>query len=240
MKMGFMMCAIGFFIFFESITCHSSSTAVSDESLCRQYSDSFETFDFERWQEVLIYSKIQGTVTVDNEKLILKAPTNVPCEIQVYSLFALDGDFDIQTDYDVSSFDYTTGCIFNAGLVLQTEDDENSYKCYISMKKPKDGLIYRARLDYRGETRIEQFRLKDAAPKGTIRIVREKGIISFLILHSTEWKTIYTFKKQSSERLRIRFKFQTRTEENVKENCHEPAIFYDNFQVNSCTHIVVD
>ena len=187
MKMGFMMCAIGFFTLCASITCHSSASAAPGDSSCRQYSDSFETFDFERWQEVLIYSKVQGTVTVDNEKLILKAPSNAACEIQVYSLFALDGDFDIQTDYDVSSFDNTAGCIFNAGLVLQTEDDENSYKCYIAAR-PK-GLVYRARFDYRGETNIEAFRVKDAAPTGTIRVVRENGIISFLVLQSTEWKT---------------------------------------------------
>ena len=238
MKMGFMVSVIGFFILCASITCHSSSATVSDESLCRQFSDSFEIFNFERWQEILIYSKVQGTVTVDNEQLILAAPTDVPCEIQVYSLFALEGDFDIQADYDISSVDYTAGCIFNAGLVLQTEDDKNSYKCYISAR-PK-GLVYRARLDYRGETNIETFRLKEAAPKGTIRVVRKRGIVSFLTLQSSEWRTIYTFTKPSAERLRIRFKFQTRTEGNLEGNCIEPAVFFDNFQVNSCTHIVVD
>ena len=71
------------------------------ESTCSEYSDSFESYNLERWQDVLLYSRQSGTVGVKDGLLNLRCPKDDPCEIQIYSLFTFEGDYDVQADYTV-------------------------------------------------------------------------------------------------------------------------------------------
>jgi hypothetical protein len=203
---------------------------------CAKYSDHFDTYNPERWQEVLLYSRARGVVAVKKGRLLLKAPQkDEPSEIQVYSLFTFDGDFDIQADYDVSERVEAELCRFNAGIVLQTLGDEKSYKCYVAVTPGKD-LFFRARLDLAGEDKLEKHKKGRALECGTIRITRKDGRLSFLILKGDEWYPIYNFRGPCREKLRMRFKLQTGDDEE-RQTC--PAtVRFDNFIVNSCDTIV--
>jgi hypothetical protein len=204
---------------------------------CGKYSDAFDTYNIEHWQEVLLYSKAQGTVTVENGQLVLNTPRNEPIEIQIYSLFTFSGDFDIQTDFDLSTVEPKKHCRFNGGVVMQTLGDERSYKCYVA-HVPQKGLFFRSRLDRFGEQNLEKQKLHTAPQRGTIRVVRKDGRITFLALESQQWRPIYVFQKPCTEKLRMRFKLQT-GEDGSREPC--PTIMkFDNFTVNSCNAILVE
>jgi hypothetical protein len=206
------------------------------QKVCAEYSDPFDTYKAERWQEVLLYSKALGAVAVENGKLTLTTPKDEPCEIQVYSLFCLVGDFDIQADYDFSEPPQLPRCRFNAGLVVQTPGDQRSYKCYIAAAEKED-FFFRSRLDSSGDHNIERFKGTVAAQSGSIRIVRKGRHVSFLALEAGEWHTVYNFKEPSNEKLRVRFKLQTSGEDEGLQPC-PVTVKFDNFKVNSCDGIV--
>ena len=205
---------------------------------CSEYSDHFDTLNPERWQEVLLYSKARGTVAVQDRWLHLKTPVDEPCEIQVYSLFAFEGDFDIQADYDFSNPKGLPQCRFNTGLVLQTLGDEKSYKCYIAAAQKED-LLFRARLDASGEHNLEIFKGTPAPQAGVIRVLRKAGRLSFLTLEAGAWHTLYVFVEPCHEKLRLRFKLQTSGEQENMQAC-PVAVKFKNFTVNSCEKIVED
>jgi hypothetical protein len=214
----------------------ASAQQPSHQKPCTEYSDPFDTCNPDRWQEVLFYSKARGTVAVENGKLTLTTPKDEPCEIQVYSLFCLVGDFDIQAEYDFSSPPQLPLCRFNAGLVVQTPGDERSYKCYIAAAQKED-FFFRGRLDASGDHNLERYK-GDAAPHtGFIRIVRKGGRLSFLTLEAGTWRTIYTFGEPSSEKLRVRFKLQSSGDDEGMQPC-PVTVKFDNFKVNSCDGIV--
>jgi hypothetical protein len=203
---------------------------------CAEYSDRFDTFNPERWQEVLLYSKARGKVSVDHGWLSISTAEDEPSEIQVYSLFSFDGDFDIQADYDLPGSKGLPLCRFNTGLVLQTLGDERSYKCYIAAAQKED-FLFRARLDASGEQNLEKHKGRPAPMAGTIRIIRKAGQLSFLTLESGEGRTLYTFAHSCQERLRVRFKLQTSEDEEGMQAC-PVTVRFANFKVNSCDKIV--
>jgi hypothetical protein len=210
----------------------------SDQKPCSEYADRFDTFNPERWQEVLLYSKARGTVSADNGWLSIGTPEDEPCEIQVYSLFCFDGDFDIQADYDLSD---SKGlglplCRFNTGLVVQTLGDERSFKCYIAAAQKED-FLFRARLDVSGEKNLEKYKGRPAPKTGVIRITRKAGQLSFLTRGDGEWQTQYTFAEPCQEKLRVRFKLQTSEDEEGMQAC-PVTVKFGKFQVNSCDKIV--
>lgn len=205
---------------------------------CAEYSDRFETYNPERWQEVLLYSKAHGKVSVENGWLSIRSAEDEPCEIQVYSLFAFDGDFDIQADYELPGSKDLPQCRFNAGMVVQTLGDERSYKCYIAAAQ-KEEFLFRSRLDASGEKNLEKHKGKPAPKAGVIRIIRKAGQISFLTLEAGEWRTVYTFLTSSQEKLRVRFKLQTSEDEEGFQVC-PVTVKFANFQVNSCDKILED
>jgi hypothetical protein len=174
-------------------------------------------------------------VSVENGRLTLKAPKDEPCEIQVYSLFCFEGDFDLQAEYDFSDPTGLPLCRFNVGLVMQTPGDEMSYKCYLAAAQKED-LFFRGRLDAFGEKNLEKYK-GDAAPEtGIIRIVRKAGQISFLTFETDRWRTLYTFIKPCREKLRVRFKAQTSGDDDGMLPC-PVTVKFDNFKVNSCDRI---
>ena len=203
---------------------------------CSEYSDPFAAFNLDRWQEVLLYSKAQGTVSAANGWLSISTPEDEPCEIQVYSLFCFDGDFDIQADYDLAGSKELPLCRFNAGLVMQTLGDERSYKCYIAAAQKED-FLFRARQDVFGEKNLEQYKGKPAPKAGVIRIIRKAGQLSFLTREAGEWRTLYTFAQSCQEKLRVRFKLQTSEDEEGMQAC-PVTVKFANFKVNSCDKIV--
>jgi hypothetical protein len=208
----------------------------SDQKPCSEYADRFDTFNPERWQEVLLYSKARGTVAVENGGLTLKTPKDEACEIQVYSLFAFEGDFDIQADYDFSDPKGLPQCRFNAGLVVQTLGDERSFKCYIAAAQKED-FMFRARLDVSGEKNLEKYKGRPAPKAGVIRIIRKAGQLSFLTRENGEWRTLYTFAEPCQEKMRVRFKLQTSEDEEGMQAC-PVTVKFANFTVNSCDKIV--
>jgi hypothetical protein len=214
----------------------TASGQQSDRKPCSEYSDPFDTYNPERWQEVLLYSKAQGAVAVENGGLTLTTPKDEACEIQVYSLFTFEGDFDIQADYDFSDPKGLPQCRFNTGLVLQTLGDERSYKCYIAAAQ-KEEFLFRARLDASGEKNLEKYKGRPAPKAGIIRIMRKSGQLSFLTLEAGEWRTLYTFAARCQEKLRVRFKLQTSEDEEGMQACPVTAKFAK-FKVNSCAQIV--
>jgi hypothetical protein len=207
-----------------------------DQKPCSEYSDRFDTFNLERWQEVLLYSKARGTLSVDNGWLSIGTPEDEPCEIQVYSLFCFDGDFDIQADYDLSGSKGLPVCRFNTGLVLQTLGDERSFKCYIAAAQ-KEEFLFRARLDVSGEKNLEKYKGRPAPKSGIIRIIRKAGRLSFLTRDDGEWRTLYTFTEPCQEKLRVRFKLQTSEDEEGMQAC-PVTVKFGKFQVNSCDKII--
>jgi len=94
---------------------HASWGQQPNPTPCLEYSDRFATYNPERWQEVLLYSKARGRVSAEDGWLNIRTPKDEPCEIQVYSLFCFDGDFDLQADYDLSSSESLPLCRFNTG-----------------------------------------------------------------------------------------------------------------------------
>jgi hypothetical protein len=203
---------------------------------CSDYSDHFDTLNPERWQEVLLYSKARGTVAVQDRWLHLKTPADEPCEIQVYSLFCFDGDFDIQADYDFANPGGLPLCRFNTGLVVQTLGDEKSYKCYIAAAQKED-FLFRGRVDVAGEKNLELYKGMPAPRAGVIRIVRKAGHLSFLTLEASAWRTLYAFVEPCHEKLRVRFKLQTSGDEENMQPC-PVEVKFKNFTVNSCEKIV--
>ncbi len=203
---------------------------------CNAYSDNFDIYNLERWSDILLYSRNRGMVTVEDGQLVLGAPGPDANEIQVYSLFTFKGDFDIQIDYEVLNPEKVKLCRFNTGMVLQTLDDEISYKCYIA-QKPLKNLMFRSRFDKFGEKNIEKYKLKNAPYSGAIRIVRKKDIISFSALKKDQWMDVYIFRHPCKDKLRLRLKLQTGDNEIKKDTC-SVFIRFDNFTVNSCDRIL--
>ena len=216
-----------------------SSALTQQEPLqkpCGAYSDHFETYNIVRWQEVLLYSRVQGVVAVENGRLTLRTPAEEPCEIQVYSLFSFEGDFDIQAEYDFSDPRGVPPCRFNIGMVMQTLGDEQSYKCYLAAAQKED-FFFRARLDAFGDKNLEKHKGHVAPDVGVIRMVRKAGQISFLTIEAGSWRTVYTFSKPCHEKLRVRFKAQTSGDDEGLQPC-PVTVKFDNFTVNSCDRIV--
>lgn len=214
----------------------ASTQLPSQQKPCSEYSDPFDTYNPERWSEVLFLSMARGAISVDNGWLTLTTPKDQPCEIQLYSLFSLSGDFDIQTQYDFSSPPQLPLCRFNAGLVIQTLGDEKSYKCYIAAALKED-FFFRARLDASGEKNLEKYKGRIAPQEGFIRVVRKGGQISFLTLEAGEWRVIHAFSEPCNEKMRVRFKLQTSGEDESMQPC-PVTVRFDNFKVNSCDRIV--
>jgi hypothetical protein len=228
------MVAAGLGVAFSSaVVC---SQEQSNQTPCSAYSDHFDTYNPDRWQEVLLYSKARGALAVVNGQLTLKTPVDEPCEIQVYSLFCFEGNFDIQVNYDFSDPERLAQCRFNTGLVVQTPGDEKSYKSYIAAAQ-KEEFFFRGRVDVSGEKNLEKYK-GDAAPQaGVIRLVRKAGNIAFLTLEAGTWRTLYEFREPCHEKLRVRFKLQTGSDEDGMQPCSVTARF-DDFKVNSCEKIV--
>lgn len=122
---------------------------------CEEHSDSFKTYDMEKWQDVLLYSQAKGAVSVKQGELFLSTPQKKPTEIEVYSLFSLIGDFDLQIDYHIYQNNNHRKCRFNSGIVMQTLDDEKSYKFYVS-EKPGKGLLFTGRHDIENKINKEK------------------------------------------------------------------------------------
>ena len=200
---------------------------------CTRFSDTFETLDVTKWQEVLVYSAAQGQVSVQRERLRLAAPSNQETEIQVYALFVFTGDFDIQADYDLENARLAPDCRLNAGMVLQTQGDALSYKCYVGLR-PGEEALFRGRVDWDGERNQELHKVKGAPAQGTLRIVRQKGSIRFLALKNNKWMTVCQFRLPCVDPIRLRFKLQMERETQATHPCPTAAVAFDNFKVNAC------
>ena len=227
---------LSFVLFVCFIGLPAFSQAGTPPEECAKYSDHFDAYRADRWQEVLLYSEAQADFAIENGHLMLKSPKGEPCEVQVYSLFTFDGDFDIQADYDVTKEEKQQMCRFNAGLVLQTLGDEKSYKSYVAMT-PGKGLFFRARLDHFGEQNIEIHKAESAPQKGALRVARQGGQVRFSALVDGKWQQIYEYKEACPEKLRVRFKLQTGGDEEEGQTC-PVRVNFDNFLVNSCYKIV--
>lgn len=203
---------------------------------CLEYSDAFDTFNPERWQEVLLYSKAEATVRVADGSLRLETPPDTPCEAQVYSLFTFQGDFDIQADYEVVGGDELKACRFNAGLVLQTPNDETSYKFYVA-SNGRDQFLFRARRDRFGEENQEAYKTECRVPMGCMRVKREGPRVTFLSKEGDDWRTVYAFDDPGKERMRLRFKLQTNVREEEGKLC-PVVVKFDNFTVLACETIL--
>ena len=228
------MVAVGLAASFPSFA--ASSEQQANQKPCSDYSDHFDTYNPERWQEVLLYSKARGAIALDNGWLTLSTPKDEPCEIQVYSLFCFEGDFDIQADYNFSGSTGLPFCRFNTGLVMQTLGDEKSFKFYVAAAQKED-FFFRGRLDSSGEKNLEKFKGTAAPQNGVIRIVRKAGQVSFLTLQAGAWLTLHTFKEPCDEKLRVRLKLQTSDDEEGMLPC-PVTVKFDNFKVNACDKIV--
>lgn len=202
---------------------------------CSEYSDSFDTFNPERWQEVLLFSKARATVRVVDGSLCMETPPEDSSEAQVYSLFTFKGDFDIQVDYELVGGEDLKACRFNAAMVLQTLGDEMSYKFNISASG-KDHFLFRARRDLFGEQNQEMFKMPCEALKGSLRARREGARITFLAREGGDWRKVYTFEGPCEERMRLRFKLQTSDREESGKLC-PVAIKFTKFTVLSCEAI---
>ena len=227
---------IGLVLIISALFLAGNVQAASKQISCSSYSDNFDSFNPERWQEVLLYSATQGSVEVDNGQLVLSAADNQPTEIQLYSLFTFEDDFDIQADYKVVYPADMASCRLNAGLVMQTLDDKIRYKCYVS-KIPKNRLFFRGRHDLYDNEVLETGKKRPASPKGSIRIVRKEGRLTYLALVDNRWVEVFPFKEPNRKKMRLRFKLQTFFEDSNSMTC--PAtVKFDNFVVNSCERIL--
>jgi hypothetical protein len=216
-----------------------AGTQTPDLSPCKAYSDAFDFYNPQRWHEVLLYSKVKGRVSVEDGWMVLKAPGEKPVEVEVYSLFTFEGDFDLQLDYDLSDPTRLETCRFNAGMVLQTSGDRVSYKFYIATRERRE-LFYRVRMDRFGEHNVEMEKHPQASEKGTIRLIRRDGRIQcHLLRDDAGWEQIHVFESPNREALRLRLKLQTYREDETRQPCGAKVKF-DNFIVNSCDRIHPD
>lgn len=200
---------------------------------CGAFDDAFDRLDPARWAEVLLLSPSPGTVRSDGGRLLLEADDDKPHEIQVYSMFTLSGDFDVQVEYRVPAEDTTLApCRFNGGIVVQTQDDRLSYKAYIS-SKPDRRLLFRTRLDRFGEANLEKFQTRPAPESGILRLTRRAGRVTFRAWVDGVWQVIYPFRERCTEKMRVRFKLQTGGEEGMGQAC-PVTLALDNFRVNRC------
>ena len=229
---------IGLILIISALFLIGNVRATSQQIPCNSYSDNFDSFNPDRWQEVLLYSVTQGAVSVDKGQMVLNAAEDQPTEIQIYALFTFEGDFDIQADYDIEYPADMASCRLNAGLVMQTLDDKTRYKCYVS-KTPGNRLFFRGRLDLYDNEILEKGKKRPAVTKGTIRIVRKEGRITYLTLANSQWVEAFAFEKPNMEKLRLRFKLQTFSDGSDKMTC--PAtVKFDNFKVNVCHNVVAE
>jgi hypothetical protein len=206
---------------------------------CDSVNDSFDSLLPDRWAEVLLLSEVPGTVRAADGRLLLETDDDNPHEIQVYSLFTLSGDFDIQVDYQVPvDQSNLSPCRFNGGLVVQTLDDRLSYKAYVS-SKPDRRLLFRSRLDQYGEENVEKYQTRPAPDTGVLRLTRRDGRIVFRAWVDGEWKVIYPFGERCDEELRVRFKLQTGGETETPQAC-PMTLSLDNFKVNRCETLVME
>ena len=203
---------------------------------CSEYSDPFDTFNPERWQEVLLFSKGRPTVRVADGSLRLETVPDDPCEAQVYSLFTFQGDFDIQVDYELVGGEDLKACRFNAGLVLQTPGDETSYKFYIAANG-KDDFLFRARWDLLGEQNQESYKATPGTPRGCLRAKREGSRLTFLAKEGDDWRKVHAFDGLLEERMRLRFKLQT-SDQDVGGKLCPVGVKFDNFTVLTCETIL--
>ncbi len=213
-------------------------TDTMDKS-CLPFSDSFDSFDLNKWADVLLLSESQGNVFSKNGRLVLEAPGFRPCEILVYSLFTFGGDFDIQVDYDLTGNPVENFYKFNTGIVMQTLMDEKSYKVYAS-QIPGKKLYFKARADREGEKLIEKHKGESLDQNGRFRVVRKDGILSAFTTVGKEWLLLYQFKTPCNERLRLRFKLQTEPMDETGLRSFPALIEFDNFIINSCTNITIE
>ncbi len=205
---------------------------------CDSVNDSFDSLLPDRWAEVLLLSRSPGRIRAENGRLLLETDDDDPHEIQVYSLFTLSGDFDIQVDYGTPVDQMRLSpCRFNGGLVVQTLDDRLNYKAYIS-SKPDRRLLFRARLDRFGEDNLEKHQVRPAPDSGLLRLTRRDGRIVFRAWIDGEWEVIHPFRERSHEELRVRFKLQTGGETETPQAC-PVTLFLDNFKVNHCGKLVM-
>lgn len=206
---------------------------------CKKYSDSFDKLNRDHWYPALSYSEPPGKAFCEKGALILQTPSDEPCEIQVYSLFTLDGDFDISTGYEILAGSEGDNCRLNAGLVLTAEGDEDlSYKALVGITPPKKP-VYRARLDRQGLETMESKKFKEfAAPvQGRLRVVRKAGKITFLAEQDGKDKTVFEFETPCDRKLRVRFKLTTGSGRNMQDACMSVVSFSD-FTLDSCQGVV--
>jgi hypothetical protein len=205
---------------------------------CDSVNDSFDSLRPDRWAEVLLLSRSPGTVRAENGQLLLETTDDDPHEIQVYSLFTLSGDFDIQVDYQApADQSRLSPCRFNGGLVVQTLDDRLSYKAYVS-SKPDRRLLFRSRLDQFGEANLEKHQTRPAPDTGILRLTRRDGRIVFRARVDGDWDIVYPFGKRCDEELRVRFKLQTGGETETPQAC-PMLLSLDNFKVNRCETLIM-
>ncbi|MFP4308756.1 MAG: hypothetical protein ACLFRG_16285 [Desulfococcaceae bacterium] len=205
---------------------------------CDSVNDPFHRLHPDRWDEVLLLSPLPGSVRAENGRLLLETTDHDPHEIQVYSLFTLSGDFDIQVDYNVPAENPSlTPCRFNGGLVVQTVDDRLGYKAYVS-SKPDRRLLFRGRLDRFGEDNLEKYQIRPAPDTGVLRLTRRDGRIVFRAWVDGEWDVVYPFRERCREELRVRFKLQTGGKTETPQAC-PVTLALDNFKVNHCGKLVM-
>ncbi|NOX34536.1 MAG: hypothetical protein GXP56_12525 [Deltaproteobacteria bacterium] len=222
-------------LLFQGQTVHADN----ENFECQKFSDTFESYDINKWADVTLLSKSQGIVYVKNGKLVLKAPEQEPCEIQVYSLFTFEGDFDVQSDYDISYSREKESCRFNAGIVMQTLGDEKSYKTYVAVN-PGKNPFFKARVDSKGEKNIEKHKGMHISLTGSFRVIRKNNIISSYKKEQGNWHLVYQFNTPCPEKLRMRFKLQTGDANGPDKEACPVLIKFDNFKVNSCTSITAE
>lgn len=207
---------------------------------CESVNDSFDRLDPTRWAEVLILSQSRGSVRVEEGKLLLSARDSNPHEIQVYSLFTLSGDFDIQVAYRFpAEKDTIAPCRFNSGIVVQTLDDSLSYKGYVA-SKPDRKLIFRSRLDRHGEENMEKFQTRPAPANGFLRLTRRDGRMVFRTWDGNGWTVTYPFGERCTEKMRVRFKLQTGGDDDGAEQACPVTVAFDDFQVNQCETVILE
>jgi hypothetical protein len=227
-------------LFTASLLLAGLSPAAAAETVpCGAVNDSFDRLDPARWAEVLLLSPSRGTVRVDKGRLLLTATDAKPHEIQVYSLFTLSGDFDVQVAYQFpAEKDAISPCRFNSGIVAQTLDDRLTYKGYVA-SKPERELIFRSRLDRHGEENIEKFQTRPAPANGILRLTRRDGRMVFRTWDGKDWRVTYPFSERCTEKMRVRFKLQTGGDAGAEQSC-PVTVAFDDFQVNHCETVTLE
>ncbi|MEW5734131.1 MAG: hypothetical protein AB1921_04705 [Thermodesulfobacteriota bacterium] len=202
---------------------------------CAKYSDDFDKLDRDRWYPALGYSEHHGKAFCDKGGLILQTPSDEPCEIQVYSLFTLEGDFDISVGYEILAGTEGPSCRMNTGLVLTADGNEDiSYKALVGVTPPGK-TVYRARLDRLGIQMVEKKKFKEfpAPAAGRIRVVRKDGRITYFATEDGKEQTVYEFEQPCDSKLRVRIKLTTGSSEAMQDACIS-AVSFSDFTVASC------